>query len=380
MICYLSAYPEKDTSFAMARKAIFVAATGQNVGKTTICLGMIAALKKKIQKLGFMKPVGQQHEKVGQNLLVDKDVVLFKEYFQLPSQYEDMSPVIFPQGFTRDYLDGKISEETLKTKIHTSFEKISSQNDFTIVEGTGHVGVGSIVNLNNATVALSLGLDIIIIAKGGVGSSFDELALNKGLCDRLGVKICGVILNKVFEEKGEMVQTYINKALKRWNIPLIGCVPYNQFLSTPSMEDFEILFNTKLLSGEQYHYLHFQTIRLVATSLETFKERIFPNQLIVTPATREDIVLALIEQRRLQHQEPHHGLILTGRHPPLPSLITKLKQVEIPSLYANYTSFDAMRMITSYTAKIRKEDTSKVQKAIELVDKNLDFSLDIFDH
>lgn len=360
----------------MARKAIFVAATGQNVGKTTICLGMIAALKKKITKLGFMKPVGQQHEKVGQNLLVDKDVVLFKEYFQLPTDYVDMSPIIFPQGFTRDYLDGKTRTSALKEKIHASFEKISSQNDFTIVEGTGHVGVGSIVNLSNASVAASLGLDIVIIAKGGIGSAFDELALNKELCDHVGVKIRGVILNKVLDEKNAMISTYIKKALTRWDIPLIGCVPYNQFLSTPSMEDFEILFNTKLLSAEQYHYCHFQTIRLVATSVETFKERIFPNQLIVTPATREDIILALIEQRKLfQNQDPPHGLILTGRHPPLPFLITQLKQAEIPSLYAAYSSYEAMRMITSFTAKIRKEDISKVQKAIELVENNIDFSV-----
>jgi len=359
----------------MSRKAIFVAATGQNVGKTTVCLGMIAALKKKIPLLGFMKPVGQQHEKVGQSLLVDKDVVLFKEYFKLSAHYEDMSPVIFPKGFTRDYLDGKINERALREKIHRSFEKISTENDFTIVEGTGHVGVGSIVNLNNASVAASLGLDVVIIAKGGLGSAFDELALNKELCDRLGVTISGVILNRVFNEKRTMILTYFKKALNRWKIPLIGCIPYNQFLNTPSMQDFEILFNTKMLSGEHYHYRHFQTIRLVATSLETFKERIFPNQLIVTPATREDIILSLIEQRRFHHQEPQQGLILTGRHPPLPALITKLKQAEIPSLYAAYTSYDAMRMITSFTAKIRKEDISKVEKAIELVENSLDLSL-----
>lgn len=359
----------------MARKAIFVAATGQNVGKTTICLGMIAALKKKFPRLGFMKPVGQQHEKVEPGLLVDKDVVLFKEYFQLPSDYADMSPVIFPRGFTRDYLDGKVEEQTLQKKIHASFDKISAANDFTIVEGTGHVGVGSIVNLNNASVAASLGLDVVIIAKGGLGSAFDELALNKGLCDRMGVNINGVILNRVLEDKKEMILSYFTRALKRWSIPLIGCIPYNHFLSTPTMEDFETLFKSKLLSGEEYHYRHFQKIRLVATSLETFKERIFTNQLIVTPATREDIILAVIEQRRFQGPEPEHGLILTGRHPPPPSLIQKLQHAGIPSLYAAYTSFEAMRLITSFTAKIRKEDISKVQKAIELVENNLDLSL-----
>lgn len=358
----------------MTRKAIFVAATGQNVGKTTICLGMIAALKKKFPRLGFMKPVGQQHVRVEKNLLVDKDVVLFKEYFHLPTDYAAMSPVIFPQGFTRDFLDGKIDTTSLKQKIHDAFDQVTGQNDFTIVEGTGHVGVGSIVNLNNASVASALGLEVVIIAKGGLGSAFDELALNKSLCDQMGVKIRGVILNRVFDDKRDMIVAYTKKALERWDIPLIGCIPYNQFLSTPSMEDFETLFQATLLSGEQFHYCHFQTIRLVATSLETFKERIFPNQLIVTPATREDIVLSVIQQRRFPHHEPSHGLILTGRHPPLPHLITKLKQAEIPSLYAPFTSYEAMRMITSFTAKIRKEDISKVEKAIEVVENNLDFS------
>lgn len=358
----------------MKRKAIFVAATGQNVGKTTICLGMIAALQKKIPKLGFMKPVGQQHELVNECLLVDKDVILFKEYFHLPARYEDMSPVIFPKGFTRDFLDGKIDSHLLKDKITSSFHVIQQENDFTIVEGTGHVGVGSIVTLNNATVCALLGLEMVIIAKGGLGSTFDELALNKALCDKLGVPIAGVILNRVHEKKREMVLTYLTKALDRWNIPLIGAIPYNKFLSIPTMEDFEILFKTKLISGEAFHYRHFDSMRLVATSLETFKERLFPNQLIVTPATREDIIYALIKSRGKISDEPSHGLILTGRHPPRPILIEALKRAALPSLYAAFTSFDAMQMITSYIAKIRKEDISKVKKAIELVEYNLDFS------
>lgn len=358
----------------MPRKAIFVAATGQNVGKTTICLGMIAAFKKKFPKLGFMKPVGQQHERVENDLLVDKDVVLFKEYFNLPARYENMSPVIFPRGFTRDYIDGKISVLDLKNKILSSFELIQSDNDFTIVEGTGHVGVGSIVDLNNAMVASSLGLEVVIIAKGGLGSTFDELALNKALCDQLGVKIAGVILNRVIPEKKEMILHYISRVLKRWDVPLIGSIPFNRFLSTPAMEDFETLFNTKMLSGHHYHYRHFETIRLVATSVETFKERLFSNQLIVTPATRQDIIRCMIERRTHLNHDPEHGLILTGRHPPRPSLIKELQKADIPSLYADCSSFDAMRMITSFTAKIRKEDTTKVEKAIELVESHLDLS------
>ena len=56
-------------------KAIFIAATGQNVGKTTLCLGLLAALRKRFDRVGFIKPVGQQHVQVQNDLKVDKDVM-----------------------------------------------------------------------------------------------------------------------------------------------------------------------------------------------------------------------------------------------------------------------------------------------------------------
>jgi phosphate acetyltransferase len=348
----------------MGRKAIFIAATGQNVGKTTICLGLISGLKKKFPRLGFMKPVGQQFVTLADGTIVDKDVILFKEYFHLVESYEHMSPMIVGPGFTKDFLDGKKDISSLRKKITTSFE-IISQNDFTIVEGTGHVGVGSLLQLNNADVAALLGLEMILIAQGGIGSSFDELALNRALCEHKGVKIKGVILNRVKAEKREKVIAYMGKALKQWDIPLLGCIPYNQYLNTPSVADFENLFNTRLLSGEEYHYRHFETIRLVATSVETFKEKIPSNQLIVTPATREDIVFALIENAS------EHGLILTGRYPPASKMIEALKRAKIPSLYAPLSSYNAMKMITGYTAKTTVEDVSKVKKAIGLVESHV---------
>lgn len=357
----------------MTKRGIFIGATGQNVGKTTLCLGMIAALKKLYPKLSFMKPVGQVHRKVEGGVLVDKDVVLFKEHFDLPTPYPLMSPVIVPQGFTRSVIDQEVSTSHLESSILEAYEKLQESSDMLVVEGTGHVGVGSIIHLSNAHVASLLNLDMVIIAKGGLGSAFDELALNKALCDAKGVKIRGVILNKVWEAKREMIMDYMQRALRKWNIPLLGAIPYNRYLSTPSMEDFETLFRTKMLSGEDYHYRHFEAIRLVATSVETFREMLFPDQLIVTPATREDIISVVIEKREDTQTKPERGLILTGRRAPGEAIVRKLKEANIPALYAPFSTFDAMRMITSsFTPKIERKDTRKVERAIQLVENYLD--------
>lgn len=359
------------------KNAIFIAATGQNVGKSTLCLGIFAGLKKRHSSVGFIKPIGQQHVKINDDTVVDKDVVLFKNYFDLKTSWHDMSPVIIPAGFTRDYLDKKIDEKHLKNEIKKSFEKVESDYAFTIVEGTGHIGVGSIIGLNNAKVAQELGTDIVIIASGGLGSSFDELCLNIALCEQHGVKVRGVILNRVLESKKEMIQEYFPKALKRWNIPILGLIPFNDLLNTPAIEDFETLFDAKLISGQEYHYRHFQNPRLVAGSLQSYQEEIKPNELIITPATREDIISKTLEKhteaKKKNGIDLEGGMILTGRQAPSSSILELIKAHDIPVLYAPICSYDAMKMITSFIAKIRTGDTVKIERAISLVEENLDF-------
>jgi phosphate acetyltransferase len=361
----------------MTNRSIFIGATGQNVGKTTLCLGLISALRKRFSSLGFIKPVGQQHLKVDGGINVDKDAVLFKQHFEMTSDWKDMSPVIIPSGFTRDFLDGKISESTMLDQIQTSYKKISQAHDYTVVEGTGHVGVGSIINLNNAKVASALGLDIVLIASGGLGSTIDELALNITMCHHHKVKVRGVILNKVLSDKSDMLKEYIPKALKRWDIPLIGCVPYDPYLSSPTMKDFESLFNTALISGEQHRYRHFTSVRFFAGSAEDYRKEMKENELVITLANREDIILETL-QKHLQTRQSsgtdfRGGMILTGRQPPSASIEKQIQQGEIPILYAPMTSYDAMKKITSFIAKISIQDILKIEKAISVVENHVDF-------
>lgn len=360
-------------------KGIFVAATGQHVGKSTLCLGIIAGLKKRYKNIGFLKPVGQEHVQVESGSQVDKDVVLFKEQFRLKADYEDMSPVIVPSGFTRRYLDGDFDDASFLDKITKAYEHVTARNDYTVVEGTGHVGVGTIIGLNNARIAAALGLDVIIICQGGLGSSLDELALNITLCHHHGARVRGVILNRVLDSKRKMLLNYFPRALQIWDIPLIGAIPYSNFLGTPSMRDFAQLFRTQLIAGDQQCYRHFKHTRLVAGSLDSYRDEIFPNQLIITPASREDIIAATLETHQLSLQETgvdfEGGMILTGRRRPCDRIVERICEVDLPTLYAPLDSYTAMKKITSFIAKTGKGDVRKVEKAIALVESHINFDI-----
>jgi len=362
----------------MKKKAFFVAATGQHVGKTTTCLGVVSGLKKRYKRVGFIKPIGQEHVETETGIHVDKDVVLFKDHFGLSDDYATMSPVLFPRGFTRDYLDGKVNEEEIGQKIQSAFERITKRCDALVVEGTGHVGVGSIVNFSNARVANTLNLNLILVASGGLGSCYDALAVNKALCDAYGVKVAGVILNRVHDDKRDMVLHYMGKALKRWDLPILGCIPFDPFLSNPSMQDYEALFSATLFSGEEHHMRHFSHMRFIATSLKNYRELIIQNALIITPANREDIILSTLTKHwdvkiANPKEDLSAGMILTGEAPPRQTIIEALKKANIPMLYAPVSSYRAMEMITSYTVKIRKEDKEKINEAIALVESHIDF-------
>ena len=364
----------------MSKNGFFIAATGQNVGKTTTCLGLVAGLKKRYATVGYIKPIGQEYVETDSGIPVDKDVVLFKGHFQLTDSYEEMSPVLFPKGFTRDYLDGKVDLAALIQKISRSFASIAKKNEITIIEGTGHTGVGSIIDLNNAQVAALVQCPLLLVASGGLGSSFDELALNYIQCEKYGAKVAGIILNRVLEDKREMIEKYMKKALERWNIPLLGCIPYDAFLSIPTMLDFEVLFHTKLLTGEIHRLRHFRHIRLVASSLEIYRTAIIPNQLLITPASREDIILATLTRHwdtKILDPEKNleMGMILTGNYPPKKTLLDQIRRTDIPMLYVPLSSFVAMKMINTYTTKIRENDTPKIEEAIKIVEEHIDFDL-----
>ncbi len=83
---------------------IFIAATEQNTGKTTISIGLYAALRQNFSRIGFIKPVGQRFvEFEGKN--VDEDSVLIRETFGTQVPIEDMSPIAVEPKFTRRYIN-----------------------------------------------------------------------------------------------------------------------------------------------------------------------------------------------------------------------------------------------------------------------------------
>ncbi len=171
-------------------RQLYLAATGQNRGKTTAALGLLEGFLARGLKTGFMKPVGQRTI-IDHGEPADEDAVLMHEVFGLTEPYAAMSPVHIPRGFTKAYIAGEVVED-LGARVLKARETFRD-HDVLLVEGTGHAGVGAVIGLSNAAVAASLGTPAIIISEGGVGRPIDEIVLNAALFRSHGVPVAGAI-------------------------------------------------------------------------------------------------------------------------------------------------------------------------------------------
>ena len=132
-------------------KNVFISAIHQNAGKTTLSLGLYKNFQERKIRTAFMKPVGQETITFGEKA-VDKDSYLIGEVYHCTKRMSDMSPVTVGRGYTEKYILNP-QKETLQTKILKSFNSLIKGKDAIIVEGTGHAGVGSVIDCSNADVA-----------------------------------------------------------------------------------------------------------------------------------------------------------------------------------------------------------------------------------
>ena len=185
--------------------AIVVAGTGSGVGKTSVCLALTAALKKR----GFRV----QTFKVGPDFL-------------------DPTYLSMASGRKCYNLDGWM---TGREYVQNLFEQKSRDADVAVIEGVMGLFDGSDAETSEgstAEIAKWLNAPILLVLNAR-GMARSVAAMVKGYCEfEPAVDIFGVIANRTGSERHK---SWMNKALKSTSLPpLIGAVPKNAFPELPS--------------------------------------------------------------------------------------------------------------------------------------------------
>ncbi len=355
---------------AGSAQRIFLAATGQNRGKTTVSLGLTAAILDRGLRLGFMKPVGQRYLVVD-GTRADEDAVLLKEVFDLPDALNDMSPVTLPRHFTTDFVMGRVHDD-LAAGVCEAFGRVAADKDLVLVEGTGHAGVGAVVGLSNATAAALLDAPVVIVSEGGVGRPIDEIVLNSALFERHGVRVLGAIVNKVDVESHPQLGEVLRRGLGQHGIELLGCIPYSEFLANPSLELVVTHLDGELLAGAATPGLTIGAVSIGAMQAGHAISRLRDRTLLITPGDREDLVLAAVAANRVVATHPKvTGIVLTGGFRPSASVLGELQAAGTFTYLVETDTYRTAQALDEILVKTHPSDTEKIESIIGLVGQGL---------
>ncbi len=345
---------------------IFVAATQQNDGKTTVSLGLFGALRKTLGRIGFIKPVGQRFVEI-EGELVDEDTVLIDKTYGIFAPLADISPISVEPEFTRKFIQ-QANTDMLVRRIQNSFDRAAWEKDFVIIEGTGHAGVGSVFDLSNARVAHLLSAKAILVTQGGIGRPIDEVALNRALFEKEGVEVLGVVLNKVMPEKYDHVLEFAGKGFARLGIELLGVIPADPVLAHPTLGQV-----CRAVKGE-FVNARASSRRLVRKVLIGDMEaghlirQFNAGTLVITPGDREDVILAAISLAG-QQSRGVCGLVLCNDLQPHEDVMRALRESELPVILSPMDSFTIASKIHSMTVKTLPGDDEKIGKIQALTEK-----------
>jgi len=360
-------------------KGFYVAATNQHVGKTTSTLGLAAIYRSTGFNVGYCKPVGQQFLDLS-NLRVDKDTLLFADLlgFQLEPAYH--SPVILGSGATTAYLDDP-EKFNFRHAVSTAAEYLRNEHDLVIFEGTGHPGVGSVVNLSNADVAKMLDLGVVMIVEGGIGRTIDRLNTCAALFREQNVPIIGVIINKVKPEKMEKIKYYVSKKLREMNLMPLGFVPYDKSMAFPIIKGIIDQIKGTVTFNEDHVYNKVEDIISGSVLERNQLQSSQKNLLLVVAADRVDHAISKVKiwsYEKHGDYSPLSGIVATGDGFINAETEAYIHKNKIPFIRTHLDTLGTVRQISKMEVKINLKTPWKIKRAIELIKENVD--LDYLQH
>jgi len=343
-------------------KAVYIATTEPESGKSIVSLGMMHLLLGKAAKVGYFRPIIDDL----QPGKVDNHINTMISYFKLDQKAEEA------YALTRSEVIRKINRDQDDAIIGTIIDKykaIEKRFDFVLVEGSSFSGEGSIIELDiNVLIARNLGIPTIILANGA-GKSGDELIDHLLIvCDSFrdkGVEVLAVIANKVDPESLKDALAQMKEELPQGL--LVAAIPLNPVLANPSLREIAADLGGEVLFGHAYLDNQAGYFSVGAMQLRNYLSHIKDNGLVITPGDRADIILGALQAHISSNYPAISGIVLTGGLLPEETIIRLIEGLSevVPIISVQGGTFDIANRIGGIRSRIYAENTQKIITSIK---------------
>ena len=216
-------------------KGFFVTGTDTGVGKTVICLGMIAALQAQNYNVCGFKPVAAGGT-LQKGEWLNEDVQALQSQSSVKLTNREINPFFYVRPtvplIAAQYEGMPVSLD----RVTSAYRRIKQVSDYVIVEGVGGWLVPLAEKMSVADLAREFKLPVILTVAVKLGS-FNHALLSAERIVTDGCELAGWVANHVepgFVEAG----SYIVHLKKELPVPLVAEVPYLNITVATELADY----------------------------------------------------------------------------------------------------------------------------------------------
>lgn len=349
-------------------KAIYIVTTEPNSGKSIISLGLMQLLLGRTAKVGYFRPIIDDVPE-GKT---DNHIDTVLSYFNVDMKPEEAFAYTRSQVVQLKNLDK--DDEIVGHIIH-KYKTIENKFDFVLVEGTDFSGEGAIIEWDiNVLIAKNLGIPAVILASGKnktLGELVGNLYMAYDSFKEKGVDVLLIVANKVQPENVSIVSEGLKEKLP--NDVLVGTIPVNPILGSPTLKEIAQELDAKILFGEDYINNQVGSFSVGAMQLRNYITHLKDDSLVITPGDRADIILGALQANISTNYPSLSGIVLTGGLLPEESIIKLIEGLSdiIPILSVARGTFHVTNKIGTIRPRIYAENTEKIQTSIQEFEKHI---------
>ena len=304
---------------------------------------------------------------------------MLAQVYGLEEDLHLMSPVVLHPGSTRRAIDGELSTTELQDRITASCRELEEKCDFLIIEGSGHVGVGSLLHLSNARIASLLGAPVLLVTGGGLGNVVDAVAMNLALFKQEGAEVRAILANKLIPEKRDVTLDYLRRAFAGDSFQVLAGFDYQPVLANPTLARVADLLKLTLQGNRSDALRIINHVQIGAASTQRFAELLKDSSLLIVTSSRDELLVTLANLYLIpDYRNKIVGLVIPGIIPIGRITQQILDRSNIPYLRTqSHTTAELHRMITDDVSKLTAADSEKIGLVLSLAEAGFDFeSLD----
>ncbi len=328
-----------------------------SAGKTSIIIGITKALGKKI---GYIKPFGERFL-YRKKRMWDYDAALITNIFGLDEHPEDMSI-----GFHHAKLLFMLDDATAGEKLRELQRSSGKGKELIFVECGKDITYGASVHLDAISIARELDAPLIVVASGDEDIIFDDLIFLKKNVNLGGVRLRGVIINKV-ANVADFCDTRLPR-IKSHGIEVLGITPYYEELSLFSVGYLADRLFAKVITCEEKLNRTAKNIFIGSMSVGAALKKppfLEENKVVVTSGDRHDMIVAALGSNTA-------ALILTDGILPPSDTIEKAAKLGIPLLLVSADTYEVAKQIEGLEPLPTKGDTEKIAIVEQMIRTHVD--------